>query len=140
MKTQNKKVTISAEVNSPVDKVWERWNEPKHITQWNFATDDWCCPKAENNLQAGGKYLARMEAKDGGFGFDFEATYDEVKNQENISYTMPDGRQATTLFEPEGNKTKITTTFDAENVNSVEMQRDGWQAILNNFKKYTEEV
>lgn len=132
------KITIESVITAPPQKVWQLWNEPKHITKWNFAADDWCCPKAANDLKVGGKYSARMEAKDGSFGFDFEAIYDEVIEQKKITYTMGDGRQATTRFEDLGGKTKVTTVFDAESENPVEMQRDGWQAILNNFKKYVE--
>lgn len=107
------------------------WTNPEHITKWNFASDDWHCPKAENDLRVGGKYSARMETKDGSFGFDFEAIYDEVIDQKKITYTMSDGRQATTDFEHRDNKTKVTTTFDAENENPADIQREGWQAILN---------
>lgn len=89
-------------------------------------------------MQVGGKYSARMEAKDGSFGFDFEATYDEIINQKKIAYTMTDGRQVITEFDNLSGKTKVTTTFDAENENPVEMQRTGWQAIMDNFKKYVE--
>lgn len=132
------KVTIEAIIAADTRKVWDYWTSPEHITKWNFASDDWQCPKAENDLRVGGKYMARMEAKDGSFGFDFEAVYDEVIDQKRITYTMGDGRQATTDFEDLGGATKVTTTFDAEGVHDVEMQRAGWQAILNNFKKYTE--
>jgi len=132
------KISIAATVAATPQKVWECWTQPKHIVNWNFAHESWCCPRAENDLRVGGKMNSRMEAKDGSFGFDFEAIYDEVENLTKISYTMGDGRQATTLFEKLGEKTKVTTTFDAEGSNPVEMQRDGWQAILNNFKNYTE--
>ncbi len=132
------KVTVEALIAADTKKVWDYWNKPEHITKWNFASDDWQCPSAENDLRVGGKYKARMEAKDGSFGFDFEVIYDEVVDQKKIAYTMLDGRQSTTTFVEEGGKTKVTTIFDAEIQNSVEMQRGGWQAILNNFKKYTE--
>ncbi|MEX0966627.1 MAG: SRPBCC family protein [Bacteroidia bacterium] len=132
------KVKIGATISADTSKVWDYWTKPGHITQWNFANDDWQCPRAENDLKVGGKYFARMEAKDGSFGFDLEAVYDEVIDQKKITYTMSDGRQATTDFENLGGATKVTTTFDAETENDVEMQRSGWQAILDNFKKYTE--
>lgn len=132
------KITIESVVAANPKTVWECWNKPEHITKWNFASDDWQCPKASNDLRPGGKYSARMEAKDGSFGFDFEAVYDEVVELKKISYTMEDGRKATTEFSDLNGKTKVTTTFDAESQNPVEMQRDGWQAILNNFGKYTE--
>jgi uncharacterized protein YndB with AHSA1/START domain len=135
---EQKKITIQATVSAEKSKVWDYWTKPEHITKWNFATDDWQCPRAENDLRPGGKYNARMEAKDGSFGFDFEAVYDEVIEQEKITYTMGDGRQVTTNFEDLGGQTKVTTTFDAEGVHDAEMQRAGWQAILDNFKRYTE--
>lgn len=134
----NTKITIEATVAAPAQKVWSYWTKPEHITKWNFASDDWQCPRATNDLREGGKYSARMEAKDGSFGFDFVAIYDEVVDQKKISYTMEDGRQVTTEFQNVGDKTKVTTVFDAETQNSAEMQRQGWQAILNNFKSYAE--
>jgi uncharacterized protein YndB with AHSA1/START domain len=132
------KITIEAIISSDVKKVWDYWTNPEHITKWNFASDDWHCPSAENDLRVGGKLKSRMEAKDGSFGFDFEAIYDEVINNKKITFTMTDGRQAITHFENQNGKTKVTTTFAAENENPVEMQRAGWQAILDNFKKYVE--
>ena len=132
------KITIEATVNSPTQKVWTYWTKPEHITKWNFAIDTWQCPSAFNDLKVGGKYGARMEAKDGSFGFDFVATYNEVVDQKILMYTMEDGRTARTTFENLGDKTKVTTVFDAETQNSLEMQKGGWQSILNNFKKYTE--
>ena len=132
------KITISANVAADADKVWQYWTQPKHIVNWNFASDDWHCPKSENDLRPGGKMNTRMEAKDGSFGFDFEAVYDEVIDRKKISYTMGDGRRAITVFEDLGNKTQITTTFDAEGTHPLEMQKNGWQAILDNFRKYTE--
>ena len=131
-------ITVETTVNADVNKVWDSWTKPEHITKWNFAADDWQCPRAENDLRVGGKYAARMEAKDGSFGFDFEAIYDEVVDNEKLTYTMADGRQATTTFEDLGGKTNVKTVFDAEEENSVELQKGGWQAILDNFKKYTE--
>ena len=132
------KITVSAIIDAPVAKAWDCYTNPDHITNWNFATDDWQCPLASNDLRPGGKYSARMEAKDGSFGFDFEAVYDVVEPHRELTYTMGDGRQATTLFESQGNATKVTTTFDPENQNPADMQQQGWQMILNNYKKYTE--
>ena len=131
-------ITISADVNCPRDQVWSLWTEPEHVTRWNFASDDWCCPSAENDLRVGGRYKARMEAKDGSFGFDFEAIYEEVSKPEKMVYTLEDGRKVSTTFEEKDGATTVTTEFDAEAENSVEMQRNGWQAILNNFKAYAE--
>jgi len=132
------KISVQANITADTKKVWEYYTNPEHITKWNFASDDWQCPKAANDLRVGGKYSARMEAKDGSWGFDFEAIYNEVTPQKTFTYTMPDSRKATADFEVVGNQTKLTVTFDAENENSEEMQRGGWQAILNNFKKYAE--
>lgn len=132
------KVTIQAQIAATPDKVWDYWTNPKHIVNWNFASDDWCCPKAENDLRIGGKYSARMEAKDKSFGFDFDCIYTEVENLKTLNYTMGDGRTARTTFEQTANGTNVKTIFDAEGENSVEMQKNGWQAILDNFKKYTE--
>ncbi len=136
--TNTQTVTIEATVNAPVDKVWNYWTEPNHITQWNAASPDWHSPRAENDLKVGGRFNIRMEAKDGSFGFDFEGVYDIVIPNKQIAYTMSDGRKVDTTFTANGNTTKIVTVFDAESENPVEMQREGWQAILNNFKKYTE--
>ena len=131
-------ITIDAHVNAPIEKVWDYYTKPEHITKWNFASDDWECPSTSNDLIAGGKYIARMQAKDGSFGFDFEAIYDDIINNEKIAYTMTDGRHAIVSFHNLGDKTEVTVTFDAETENPIEMQRDGWQSILNNFKKYAE--
>lgn len=132
------KINIETTVTGTVQKVWDYWNQPEHITKWNFAIDTWQCPSAKNDLRAGGKLQSRMEAKDGSFGFDFEATYDEVENLKKIAYTIADGRKVITHFTDLGGKTKIATEFEAESQNPVEMQKGGWQAILDNFKKYTE--
>ena len=132
------KVTVKTTVNAPVDKVWNLWSQPEHITQWNNASDDWHTPSATNDLQPGGKFNIRMEAKDKSFGFDFHGEYDQVKPHELIEYTMGDGRKVNVEFKTNGIKTDILETFEAEKENSEEMQRDGWQAILNNFKKYAE--
>lgn len=133
------KIKIEALISATPLKVWTYWTEPNHITKWNFAIPEWHCPSATNDLKVGGRYVARMEAKDGSFGFDFEGVYDEIKPQQRLTYTMPDGRKVETTFEQHDGKTKVVTVFDAEDQNSLEMQKNGWQAILNNFKKYTEE-
>ncbi|HMT11465.1 MAG TPA: SRPBCC family protein [Ignavibacteria bacterium] len=135
---QREKITIEAVIKADVNKVWEMWNQPEHITKWNQASDDWHSPSSENNLRTGGKFKTRMEAKDGSMGFDFGGTYDEVVTNEIIRYTMDDGRQVSVKFAQEGDLTRVTETFEAESANSVEMQRTGWQAILDNFKKYAE--
>ncbi|SHG71518.1 SRPBCC family protein [Pedobacter caeni] len=141
METTNQvNITIETIVNAPVEIVWKAWTAPEHIVQWNNASEDWHTPKVENDLRAGGKFLSRMEAKDGSFGFDFAGIYDEVKTNELISYTLGDDRKVSISFSGNGNTTKITETFEAENTNPVEMQKGGWQAILDNFKKYTESI
>lgn len=136
--TKAESVTVQTTVNAPVEKVWNYWTEPEHIKNWNNASDDWHTPRAENNVITGGEFNIRMEAKDGSFGFDFGGVYDEVSIHETIAYTMGDGRKVLVKFDGENGLTKITETFDAESQNPVEMQRQGWQAILDNFKKYCE--
>jgi len=138
METTVTKITVETVVNAPVEKVWKFWSLPEHIKNWCAASDDWHAPKAENDLTVGGKFSTRMEAKDGSFGFDFGGVYDEVKTNELIEYTMGDGRKVEVHFTANGNETKVVETFDAENTHSIEMQQGGWQAILNNFKNYTE--
>lgn len=137
---QVKRITVEAAVSAPVTKVWKAWNTPSDIMQWNTADPGWHCPSSENDLKAGGKFKNRMEAKDGSFGFDFEGIYDKVELNKEISYTMPDGRRATTLFAEQDGKTHIETTFDAETENDPEFQKQGWQAIMNNFVKYVESI
>lgn len=138
METNNKTITVENTVNAPVEKVWEFWTGPEHITKWSNASDDWHTPFAENDLRTGGKFMSRMEAKDGSFGFDFGGVYDDVVTHERIAYTMGDGRKVAIAFSSNGNETKVTETFEPENQNPLEMQQAGWQAILDNFKKYTE--
>ena len=139
METQGKTlITVENTVNAPVEKVWQYWTKPEHIIQWNSASDDWHSPHAENDLRVGGKFLSRMEAKDGSFGFDFGGVYDAITINKYIEYTLGDGRKVKINFTADGNQTKVIESFEAENMNSIEMQRGGWQAILDNFKKYTE--
>ena len=131
-------LTVESTINAPVEKIWEYWTKPEHITKWSNASDDWHTTRAENDLHVGGSFLSRMEAKDGSFGFDFGGVYDAVRTNEYIEYTLGDGRKVKITFTAEGNTTKVSESFEAENTNSVEMQQGGWQAILDNFKKYTE--
>jgi len=135
---QATKITVEAIINAPVAKVWELWNNPDDIIKWNTPDPSWHTPSSENDLRVGGKFKNRMEAKDGSFGFDFEGVYDSVILNEEISYTMGDGRQATTIFTEQDGKTHLVTTFDAETENDPEFQKQGWQSILNNFVKYAE--
>jgi len=138
--TTNQGITIKAIVNAPVEKVWNAWSNPEDIMKWNSASDDWHTPKAENDLRTGGKFLSRMEAKDGSWGFDFGGVYDNVEKFKVIEYTMGDGRKVKVNFNSKGNTTEVVETFDPESENSIEMQRSGWQSILDNFKKYTESL
>jgi uncharacterized protein YndB with AHSA1/START domain len=131
-------ITIESTVQAPVEKVWEYWTKPEHITKWSNASDDWHTPYAENDPRTGGKFLSRMEAKDGSFGFDFGGVYDEVVPNESIQYTIGDGRKVNIKFNKTTAGINITESFEAEKTNSIEMQRGGWQAILDNFKKYAE--
>src|ERR1700737_2937161 len=136
METQVKTITVENTVKAPVEQVWQFWTLPEHITKWNSASDDWHSPFAENDLRVGGKFLARMEARDGSFGFDFGGVYDEVVTNKLIAYTLGDGRKVIITFFSKGNETRVVETFEPENTNSIEMQRGGWQAILDNFKKH----
>lgn len=135
---ETNRVTVETTVQAPVEKVWRYWTEPEHITKWNSASDDWHTPVAENDLRVGGKFHSRMEAKDGSFGFDFGGVYDEVRLNEFISYTLGDGRRVEITFINQGNETKIIESFDPETENPIELQKGGWQSILDNFNKYIE--
>ncbi|HEY6142638.1 MAG TPA: SRPBCC family protein [Flavobacterium sp.] len=131
-------ITVETLINAPIEKIWQFWTKPEHITKWNTASDDWHTTKAENDLKIGGKFLSRMEAKDGSFSFDFEGIYTDVVTNEKISYTLLDDRKVDVTFSQKENGVQITETFEAENQNPLEMQKMGWQAILNNFKTYVE--
>ncbi len=131
-------ITVETLVSAPVEKVWEFWNEPKHIMNWAFASDDWEAPYADNDVRVGGTFKTTMAAKDGSTSFDFGGIYTVVDQLERIEYTMDDGRTVSVLFQKMGDTTKVTETFEMEDENSEELQRSGWQAILENFRKYTE--
>ena len=132
------KITIEASIHADAKKVWDYYTNPTHIVNWNFAHPSWHCPKAENDMRICGRYCARMEAKDGSFGFDFEAIYSELVIGEKFTYGMPDDRQVSVVFKDNNSNTDITIVFDAETLNPIEMQKAGWQSILDNFKSYTE--
>lgn len=138
METSQKTITVTATVNAPVEKVWQYWNEPAHIKGWAFASDDWHAPNAENDLRVDGKFTTTMAAKDGSFSFDFGGVYTDVQEHKLIAYTMGDGRKVEIKFSGNGDSTEIEETFEPESQNSLEMQQGGWQAILDNFKKYVE--
>jgi uncharacterized protein YndB with AHSA1/START domain len=137
--TDPKEITVEVVVNAPLEKAWRYFTEPEHITKWNNASPDWHSPKAENDLRVGGTFNYRMEAKDGNAGFDFAGTYTGVVPHRMISYTMGD-RKVKVTFEEEGSRTHIVEVFEPETVNSWEMQRSGWQAILDNFKSHCESI
>lgn len=131
-------ITVSTTVKAPAAKVWQYWTEPNHIINWNAASPDWHAPRAENNLVPGGQFSCRMEAKDGSMGFDFAGVYDEVEQHSKIAYSLGDGRKVSIGFQENGQETEVTETFEAEDQNSLELQKNGWQAILDNFKRYVE--
>lgn len=132
-------ITIKTNIKASVKKVWDCYTDPIHIVHWNFADPSWHCPTAENDLKVGGLYKARMEAKDGSEGFYFEAIYNAVKPYGNFTFTFGD-RKATVEFIAAGDETTVIISFDPEQENSIELQEAGWQAILNNFKMYTEGI
>ncbi len=131
-------ITVETVIQAPVDMVWKNWITPEDIVKWNHASDDWHTTRAENDLRPGGKFLSRMEAKDGSMGFDLAGSYDKVIQTKYLAYTLADGRKVKVSFTPDHQHTKVTETFEAEGENTPELQRSGWQAILDNFKKYTE--
>lgn len=132
------KITVETTVSAPMEHVWNCWITPQHITKWAHASDDWHAPWAENDLRKGGIFTTRMEAKDGSMGFDLTGEYTDVAEHRYIAFTMGDGRKVEVTFTPTPEGVHIAETFDAESLNSPEMQRSGWQAILNEFKKYAE--
>lgn len=138
METKQKTITIETTVHASVEKVWNFWTEPLHITKWNQASDDWHSPFAENDLRKGGKFKTTMAAKDGSFSFDFEGVYSTVLQHERIEYTLTDGRKVSIAFTADGNKTHIRETFDVEESHTPEQQRTGWQAIMDSFRNYAE--
>ncbi len=132
------KIRVQTEVAAPPYKVWNAWVTAEHITKWNFAIDEWCCPSAELDLKAGGRFKYRMEARDGSIGFDFEGVFTKVTPQNSLHFELGDDRLVTIEFMQTANGTLVTETFEAEDENSAEQQKQGWQSILNNFKKYVE--
>ena len=131
-------ITIQTNVNAPIEKVWECWSKPEHINGWAFASNDWMAEAKENDLRTGGTFKTVMSAKDKSASFDFGGTYTNVKEYELIEYDMDDKRHVKTVFEKTPEGVQVTQTFDPENENPEEVQRQGWQAILDNFKKHTE--
>lgn len=140
MEYMNPKISINTTVQASTDKVWDCYTNPVHIIKWNFADPSWHCPSASNDLQIGGKYHARMEAIDGSFGFDLEATYSKLELGKHFIYVMPNGREVAVALSNDNGATLLNIEFDGDGENPIEMQKSGWQAILNNFKKYVETV
>ncbi len=134
----DRKIKVEVVLQVSADEAWEFYTNPQHIMKWNFASDKWKCPSASNDLTVGGRHFARMEAKDGSLGFDFEATYSEIEIGKNFKYTMPDGRKLSAKFDDLAGHTKLALCFDPDEEYAREMQQEGWQKILNNFKKYVE--
>ncbi len=132
------KITIEAVLKAPIDHVWKLWTSPEHIVNWNFATEEWCCPAAVNELREGGEMNWRMESRDGSMGFDFTGTYRQIKVNELIAYEISDGRFVSIGFLRDGENVRMVEEFEAEDMNPIELQRAGWQAILDNFKRYAE--
>ena len=131
-------ITVEVTIAKDIETVWKLWTGPEHIQTWNHASDDWECPKAENDLRVGGHFSAIMAAKDGSVSFDFNGTYTAVDLLVQIEYAMGDGRQVSVGFESIGGGTKITEMFEPEALNSRDLQRSGWQSILDSFKRYAE--
>ncbi len=125
-------------VNAPIAEVWQYWNRPEHIVEWNFASDDWCCPNADNHLIVNGEFHYTMSAKDESASFDFWGTYSKIEFEKLIEIILGDGRVMTVCFEELSDGTKVTESFEPESENSLELQKMGWQSILDNFKKYAE--
>ena len=133
-------ITVETVVAAPVSTVWQCWTEPEHITKWCFATEDWCAPVATNDVRVGGEFMTRMEARDKSAGFDFGGTYTVVEGEKQLEYVMngEGARKVSIHFSQEGEGCRVTETFEAENENSLDLQRAGWQSILENFRRYVE--
>jgi uncharacterized protein YndB with AHSA1/START domain len=131
-------ITVQSTINASIEKVWELWTVPEHVMKWNNASDDWHTPFAENDLKVGGKFKYTMASKDGTMRFDFEGIYTNVVNTSLIEYEMADGRKVKIVFEKDAEGIKVIESFDPETENPEALQQQGWQAILDNFKKYVE--
>jgi uncharacterized protein YndB with AHSA1/START domain len=139
-KNEKTPITVETTVKVPVDIIWKIWTAPDHITQWCQASEDWHAPHAENDLRVHGKFKTTMAARDGSASFDFEGIYTRIQKHKIIEYSMSDGRKVKITFSGQGPKTKVVETFEPEQINSPEMQRAGWQAILDSFKKHAETI
>lgn len=131
-------IIVEARIAAPREKVWRDFTDPEAVKAWNTASDDWHTTRSENDLRTGGRFSYRMEAKDGSMGFDFGGVYDEVVEHERIAYTMDDGRKVEVEFSADGEGTRLVERFEPETENTHEIQRSGWQSILDNFVRYAE--
>lgn len=138
MPDEKKNISVETTIDAPVNQVWKCWTTPEDIVQWNNASDDWYTPKANNDLTEGGEFVFKMEARDGSFSFDFSGTYEKIEEHKLLQYVLIDGRKVSVAFEESNGQTKVTETLEPETENTVEAQEEGWQAILDNFKKYVE--
>lgn len=133
-------LTVEVTVNASIQNVWNCWTQPEHIVQWNFASDEWCCPNASNDLNIGGKFNWRMEAKDGSMGFDYWGIYTDIQPLKSIDITLGDDRKVEITFIENEAGVRVLESFETEDENTAELQRNGWQSILNNFKKHVESL
>jgi uncharacterized protein YndB with AHSA1/START domain len=138
MADEKRDTSVETTINAPLDEVWRCWLTPEDIVQWNNASDQWYKPKAENDLTVGGKFVYKMEARDGSFSFDFSGTYEKIEEKKLLEYVLTDGRRVSVAFEESVGTTTVTETFEPEAENTLETQKAGWQSILDNFKKYVE--
>ena len=135
-RTMSDTLTVQTTVDAPRSKTWHYYTEAEHVINWNFASEEWHCPSAINDLRVGGKFKITMAAKDGSMSFDLEGTYDEVDAPSHIAYTLENGREVTVNFSETGGETTVEVSFDPEASEPMQQQRDGWQSILNNFQRY----
>ena len=133
-------ITVFTTIEASIENVWDAWTNPSHITQWYHASDDWHAPYADNDVRVDGTFKTTMAAKDGSFSFDLEGVYTKVELHKYIAYTLPDGRNVEITFKNENGSVNIIESFDPESQNSHELQQQGWQMILNNFKKHVESL
>jgi uncharacterized protein YndB with AHSA1/START domain len=131
------KITVETLVKAPIERVWQAWTTPSDIVQWNAASADWHTTRASVDLREGGAFSSRMEAKDGSMGFDFEGTYTRVVPLQLIESSFGD-RTMQVAFSQEAGGVRVRETFEAETTHSIEQQREGWQAILDNFARHVE--
>lgn len=131
-------ITVTVDIEAPLNSVWEQWTNPAHVVHWNFASSDWHCPAAESDFRPGGSFHYTMAARDENFSFVLSGTFDEIVHETGISLQLEDGRRVVTRFETVDGKTRVTESFEPESMNPEDLQRQGWQAILDNFRAYAE--